>query len=483
MPTVQVPLFSPVYRNSNGVELTDDSYELMDGYLSEKGYTVSRPGLLERVDLGQGGAPVDGLFWWPQKKSMLAVCNNKIFRVENAGGTLVATDYTAVSGPGTFSRPVFSIGVDSNIVNPTYHGFICAGANILHASGLGVALSAFSLLADTDAPTFVSHVDFIDGYTLGTTGKGYFQFSDLNSPTSWAAASFASAMRNPDDIIALKVFARQIFLFGNSTTEIWENDGVNPFAPTAGGFLQTGIIAPHSVVADSNSLYWLDSSRRFASYSNGLLTQLATPYDAEIQRFGAVADCYGIRIEIAGVPLLLFQFPAQQRTLVYNTRGRNWCEWGSWDLTNARYLHWLGSSYAYSPEWGKHLVGGRDGSIHEMSEDYYSDNGEPIRLKRVTGHLDHGTTARKRSRELRIRIRRGEGPTASDSPKLAIRWNDDNRGWSNQKFVDLGKVGDRQMPIKIFPHGIYKTRQYEIVMSDAVPVTFGGAEEDIDVLR
>lgn len=482
MPTFQVPLFGPVYRNVKGIELTDDSYELMDGYLDEKGYTVSRPGLLQALDLGQGEVPVEGLFWWPQKRSVIAVCNNKIFRVENVGGTLTAVDYTAVSGPGTFSRPVFAIGVDSNIVTPTTYGFVCAGANILIASGIGTALSSFALVPDADAPTYVSHIDFIDGYVVATTGKGFFQYSDLNDPSSWSAASFATAMRNPDDILALKVFSRQIFLFGNLTTEIWENDGVSPFAPTPGGYLQAGIIAPHSVVTNDDAIYWLDNTRHFVSYSSGL-QRISTPYDAEIQSFDTVADCVGKRIEIAGKPFLVFQFPAEQRTLVLNTAQRTWSEWGSWDLANARYTHWLGSSYCYSPDWGMHLVGGRDGKIHKMSPNYYSDNGDLIRLKRTTGHIDYGTLARKRSKELRIRIQRGEGATVNDEPLMAIRWRDDNKQWSTQKFIGLGKVGDNRSPITIYPYGIYRTRQYELIVSDSVPVTFGGAEEDVDLLR
>lgn len=482
MPTVKVPLFTPVYRNVDSVELNDKNYELIDGYLDELGYSIRRPGLLLAKDLGYGtNFPIEALFWWPQKSVALAVCNNKVFKLTYPGSTLMSTDITT-NGPGSQATPTFTVGVDSNVSAPVLYGLIAAGGAIIQGNGTGSTISNFATLADVDAPTTVSHVDFIDGYVLATTGKGMFQYADVNAPTSWSALSFATAMRNPDTLRALKVFNRQIFLFGQVTTEIWENDGVTPFAPTPGGFLEYGTLSPNSVVSGSNGLFWLDHNRHFVAFRGGNVEMVSNPYDKEIGEFSDVSDCIGFKIEVKGKPFIMWQFPTEARTLVYNIIDNNWSEWRYWDSSVNEYSHFLGKSYCYSPEWGVHLVGSRiDSKIYFLSPSYLTDNTNPIRLKKVTGHIDYGTTAKKRCNELRIKAKRGDG-VSGGAGVLMLRWNDDNKGWSNQHELSLGSVGENETVIRFHPRGVYRTRQYEVTVTDAVNVIFGDAEEDLDIL-
>jgi hypothetical protein len=481
--TLPCPIFSNIYRNVEGIELSDESYSLIDGYVDELGYAVKRPGLQTILDLGQGtNRPVEGLFWWAQKSCAIVVCNNKIFKLSYTSGTLSATDITS-NAPGTAAMPVFCIGVDANVTAPVIYGLITTGSQIIEGHGTTTAISNFTTIADADAPTTVSHIDFIDGYLLATTGKGFFQFCDVNNPTSWQASSFATAMRNPDNIVALKVFNRQVFLFGQVSSEIWENDGASPFAPVPGGFIEIGIIAPYSVIASDDAIFWLDDKRHIVSYSSGNVARISSPYDNEIENFTTVSDCIGQRIDIKGQPFLLFQFPSAQRTLVYNILQKSWSEWNYWDNTYGEYQHFLGKSYCYCPEWGIRLVGSRlDSKILQLSPDFKTDDGRVIRYKKVSGHISYGTTLNKRSRELRIRAKRGEGISAGGEAFLSLRWNDDNRGWSNEVQYSLGKLGCNEIVIRMYPKGIYRTRQYEIVVTDSVGVSFGQAEEDLDLL-
>lgn len=482
MPTLPVPLFSPVYRNVDEEELSDESYELVDGYLDELGFTVKRPGMDLLLDLGLGSNhPIEGLFWWPQKSLGLAVCNNKIYKLTYPSGTLTATDITT-NGPGSASQPVFAVGVDSNVSAPVLYGIVAAGGIMTESHGTTNATSNFTTIADAQAPTMVSHVDFIDGYLVATTGKSMFQYSDVNAPLSWSALSFATAMRNPDTLKALKVFRRQIFLIGQVTTEVWENDGTTPFAPTPGGFFEVGTNSPNSVTVSDDGIYWLGHDRHFVGVMNGAIQKISTPYDKEIQGFSSVSDCLGYRIEIRGKPFLIFQFPTAERTLVYNVDEKNWQEWRYWDSAYGEYKHFIGKSYAYSPEWGLHLVGSRiDSKIYAFTPDAKDDDGTTIRFKKVTGHIDYGTTARKRSKRLRIRAKRGEGLNGGEAT-LMLRWNDDNRGWSNEVHLSLGSIGETETVIQCEPRGIYRTRQYEIVVTDSVGISFGRAEEEFDVL-
>lgn len=483
MPIVKVPLFSPVYQNVNGEELSDENYRLVDGYLNELGYTVKRPGLSQVLDLGYGtNFPIEGLFWWPLKQVVIAVANNKVHKIENISGTLTATDITS-NGPGTAGRPVFAQGVNSNVSTPTIYGILAAGGAMVEGHGTGLTISNFATISDGDAPTAVSHIDFIDGYLVATTGKTFWQWSDVNAPLSWTAASFASAMRNPDAIVALKVFRRIVVLLGQESTELWENNGTAPFAPTEGGFFDVGCIAPSSLVHTQHGLFWLSDERHFVKFDGSKVEEVSTPFDDVIHRFSAVADCFGMHVEIRGRPFIIWQFPTEERTLVLNATKGDWSEWANWDSSAGEYRQFLGKSHAYTPDWGMHLIGSRkDSKIYLFSPDYEDDAGEEIRFCRVSGHIDFGTLRKKRSKGMELRIKRGQGLPSGTEPVMTVRWNDDNRGWSNERTVSLGKLGDTEIVQQIDTRGIFKTRQYEFTVTDSVQLSFGSAEEEIEVL-
>jgi hypothetical protein len=482
MPTVKVPLFSAVYRGVNQEELSDLNYELIDGYVDELGFTNRRPGLVEVLDLGLGAnKPVEGLFWFPQKGFALAVCDNKIWKITSTSGTLSAEDITT-DGPGTAGPPSFCVGVDSNVTSPVIYGIIAAGGAMIEGHGVDDAISDFATIGDSDAPTAVSHIDFVDGYVLALTGKSFFQYSVVNDPTSWVAASFATAMRNPDDTQSMMVLKRQPVFVGQVTTEIWENDGASPFAPVEGGFHEVGTVAKYSLCKGDDSLFWLDHTRHFVQLKNGSIERISTPFDDEIQEFSSVSDCIGYQLQIKGKPFLIFQFPTEERTLAYNITKKDWGEWKFYDSSVGEYRHFLGKSYCYAPDWGLHLIGSRaESKIYSFTPDAKDDNGQPIRLQKTTGHLNYGTTARKRSKELRIRCKRGEGLNGADA-KMMIRWKDDNNRWANERMLSLGNIGETETVIRVDVRGAYRTRQYEIVVTDAVSVTFGDAEEDVEVL-
>jgi hypothetical protein len=322
----------------------------------------------------------------------------------------------------------------------------------------------------------------VDGYVLANTGRNTFQWSDVTAPTAWSALSFASAMRNPDNVKALKVFKRQVMLLGDVTTEVWENDGT-PFAPTPGGFYETGIIAPNSLVKTETSAMWLNSQRRFVEFNGGEPQAVVSAYDKDISNLTSVTDCYSYYVNMEGKPFVVFTFEADNKTFVYNPILKNWLEWSYYDSSSSSENMFLGGSYLYSPTWGKHLVGSReDSKIYYMSPSYKDDAGNTIRVRKVTGHIDFGTNARKRSRGLSLRLKRGEGLSSGIEPVLSIRWNDDNKGWSNEHTVSLGSLGDYEIVKSIDTRGLFRTRQYELIVTDSVSVSIGSAEEDIDIL-
>jgi len=69
-------------------------------------------------------------------------------------------------------------------------------------------------------------------------------------------------------------------------------------------------------------------------------------------------------------------------------------------------------------------------------------------------------------------------------PKLMIRWRDNNRAnWSNEHYISLGNIGETDLILRLKRLGVFRTRQFELVVTDVVAASFGDAEVDITVLR
>lgn len=475
METVKLPLGSPVYRNVVGEEVADLNSRIVSGYIDELQGIHRQPGLSQLADLNLGAnSEIDGLYWWEQQGYALCVSSQNVYKLTYSSGTLTATQIGATNTQlQTDTRVSFASDGD-NV-------YMANGGKIVHTDG-----SSLTTMGDSDAPDEVTHIAWLDGYLIANhASENRFYWSDVNNETSWNALSFASAAGNADYITSIKVVNREIYLIGPQTVEIWQNDGRTPFSRIPGGFIQTGAIAPYSVVFNGRGLMWLDENRHFVEFDGRSSRRITSTYDREVQGFSSITDAIGDRVEIAGQPFIIFHFPGENKTLVYNVATEGWSEWGYYVGPGNSYSRWLGNNVIYAPAWGFHLVGDRsDSLLHRMSPDYYDDNGAEIRLYHLTGHVDHGTHRRKRSREVRVRIRRGslDNSTTTDS-YIMLRWRDDNQRWSNEHRISLGKIGESEIFRRIQTRGTYRTRQYELTCTDGVPVMYIDAEEDVDFLR
>lgn len=473
MPEVMLPITGPAYRNVDEQGLESASAIVQDAYVNELDWTEKRPGLTLFVDLGTG-AGVDGLYWWDNAGKVVAVSNGQIFTLSNVGiATNVTGDALAVGTPVTFSP-----GANFRLDMANVGRIVC-----YYNTGTSI------YLADVDAPTQCSHVDFLDQYLLANEiGTGRFHWSDVNAPTVWQTASFATAEGKTDDLVALHVAYREIYLWGRETTEIWFNDGTTPFSRNPNVFIEHGLEAIYSLVPHttktSNSWFWLNQDRRLVRMTNRVPEAVSVPFDKILANFSTVADCRAFLLQVNNAPLYVMTFPTAGRTLVYNLLRNDWHEWGYWNPTTAVYDAYRGQVACYARAWNKHLVGDRtNGKIYTASRDIFTDNGATIRTARRTGVYDHGTSVRKRSFQNVIRFKRSVANQSTSDPKVTIRKNKDGKGWEQEQSYSLGQVGQHEPYIKDMGSGIYRTCQLEIVHSDDSDFVMMGGKEIIEVLQ
>lgn len=472
MPTTKLPIFSPIQKGVDGIELSDDNFSLFDGYRTLTGGTTKRPGskaiFTASAALGVG---VDGLFYWAEKDVVMLCGGGDIYQLTYISNTPVVTKLT--------STPLLNQGSPVSMTVDGTNFYAANGGRIVYTPIGGSA----TYIADVDAPTSVSQIAFLDGYILAIDSSNKFYWSDVNAGTSWNSLSFATAAGSPDLVSALKVFNREIYLIGQRSIEIWENDGTTPFSRIPGGFIQSGCSAPNAVIEDENALYWLDENRRLVRFAGKTVERLSTRFDRELQGLSKVSDALAFKIQIDGYVFFVFTFPYADRTLVYNQTVDDWGEWGKWVSSSADYERYVGNSYCYAEKWGLHLMGRRDSLIaSELSKVYPDDDGDMIRLARTTGHIDNGTSKTKQCNEMRFRAKRGVG-LFDRTPKLMIRYKLNNRTWSNIKEFSLGNIGEYDLILKDLRRHQYETKQYEFTATDAVDVVFSNAEEDVEVLR
>lgn len=469
--TEKLPLFGDAYKNADEIETNEQSVVLYDGWRDELGGVHRRPGLSSWVDLGTSAA-IDGLYDWVAQSLLVAVSGGRVFTVNSSA---IVTERTgATLTPGV---PV-SFATDGSYL------FMAAGGQIVYLDP-GTAVAAY--VTDPQAPTAVTHVGFVDGYIVApTVGSGQFNWSDVNDSLNWSAVNFATAEGSPDSTIAMLIKERELYFFGSESVEVWENVGDSTtFTRVPGGLLQEGCGAVYSIVSTENFTFWLSPNSQFKRYSGRAIETVSSPYDKELQSFGTISDCRAYRLDIVGRTFLVFTFPIENRTLVYNVTNDNWSEWGQWSPAANAYNAWAGNCITFSPRHRATFVGDRaTGLMYIMSEETLTDNGAAIRLATLSGHVDHGTSVRKRNNRLRLRAKVGASSQLTTESEIMIRWKDNNKDWSNIKTISLGAAGPRNMLIEIEPRGIYRTRQWEISATDLYsPIVLVDAEEDLDFLR
>jgi hypothetical protein len=455
--------FGGMYRNADESAIQGFSAGLADGYINEFGALCRRPGLLEWGDVGTG-APIDGLYYWKTQECVIAVSDGKIYKAATVSGTF---DNVTGDALETGGRPTFADYGDSL--------YIANGGQIVKLGTSGTT----AYLTDVDAPTTVTHVGILDTYLLANnTDTGQLWYSAVMDPDTWEG-DYGTAEAKPDDVTGLYIDGAEINLLGAETIEVWRNDGATPFVPNTNAITRRGVVAPYSFVIADGFRYCLDQGRRFVRIESRTPIEVSQAVASYIQGFDTVTDCMADEIVVDGKPWIILHFPTEGKTLAYNyraTAGHEWSRWGYWD---GEYKRWLGNCFAYVDDWNLSLVGDyRTGKIYKMSSSYYDDDGQTIRTCMRTAHIDHGTLAYKRSSEMLFKLKRTAYTGTQDY--LLLRWRDNGQThWSNEQRISLKRMGDVDYIGRLTRLGRYRTRQYEVVLSDATALSLVSAEETV----
>lgn len=268
-----------------------------------------------------GSGPGRGLH--VMKNKLYAVSSNQLYRISSTG---TATALGTVNG----STPVFWADNGTQLA-------------ISSAGRLSVFDGTVLPVTDPDIASPLGAIDFIDSYLVGVhEGTGQFICSALEDFTDYDPLDFATAEGAPDDLITLIVDHRSIFLLGNDSSELWDNEPQGagfPFVRIPNGFIEIGGAAKYGICKQDNSIFWLANDRTFRRLTGGT-PERVSQHGVELawRKFGTVSDARCYAYTLNGHLCVAVVFPSENSTWVYDCTTTEWHERESypgnaWDVS------------------------------------------------------------------------------------------------------------------------------------------------------
>lgn len=323
-------------------------------------------------------------------------------------------------------------------------------------------------------------VRYLDGY-LVFNRPGTQQFYITGAlDLAVDALDFASAEAVPDLLVSALVDHRELWLFGETSTEVFGNTGnVDfPLERINGATLEVGCAAKHSPAKLDNSIVWLGSDER-----GGAMVWRAQGYqparisthalEEELRTYSTISDAQGYSYQESGHSFYVLTFPTANKTWCYDAATGQWHERAYRTSANDLIRHRSNCHVFYDR---KHLVGDfENGKIYQLDLDTYSDNGDVIfRAKSMQHFVSDGK--RQFFSSFEADMEAGVGNANDSDPQAWLRWSDDGgNSWSATVTMSMGKVGESKKRMKRNRLGMGRDRVFEISTTAKAKVVLQGA--------
>lgn len=395
------------------------------------------------------------------------VADGRMFFV--VGSTLyeVATDGTATDR-GTLSTGSGRVGMASNRTQ------LC----IVDGSNLYVFTFSTNTLTTVSSTAWLgsNEVVEIDGYFVFVDpGTDQFYLSAIDDGTSLDALDFSSADSGPDDIVTHKASHRQLWLFGEQTTEIWINSGGAdfPFARYGSYTLDVGCVGQWAACNAADTVVWIGKTKRgqgIVYMANGNQPQRISTVAVE-QALAESTDLSAATMwayQVEGHEFIGINAPGVDTTWVYDAAVDQWHERGEW---NAGWDQ-LRCSHVVS-FGGEHYAGDEFGEIVRFDTSTYDLNGRVLVRERTWPHLVHPSMEPVSYRGLELSATTGYGGSIT----LEIS-NDGGYNFGPPLQRSLGATGRWLQRVRWNALGSARNRVFRLRQSSAVPFGINGAVVD-----
>jgi hypothetical protein len=431
---------------------------------------------------GQGVSAPKALFWTPGLSVFSALPNGPVRGSIEINGRAFAVGgpdliELASDGTQTVRGIIANDGLPVSIAKSNIQLLIVsAGRAYCYTLATNVLTEVTSQLVGAPAQAVYS-----DGYFIVSfQNSNKFQISNLLDGTTWDALFVNAVSVFPDNIVALAVNHRELWVFGERHTQPYQDTGsAEIFDVIPSGLIEKGCAAAFSPCLLDNSVFWVDEDdrgARMAWRSNAYTPQrVSTPaVEADLATYADVSGMTTYAYQDGGHLCWEIYIPGAQWSWVYDVSEGAWHKRAEW-VKNAWKPHYS-QNYVYA--FGKHLVGDwNTGNLYEMNVANMTDNGLPIRrYRRAPTIINEG--ARLFHAELTFYMRTGLGPQPplTDGagnprpPQCMLRWSDDSgQTWSNEYWHNCGFAGQYSTRVIYRRLGQSRYRVYEWSATDPIP--------------
>jgi hypothetical protein len=399
---------------------------------------------------------------------------------------------TGIPGGAT----VQSIDFNANTITMSVPATASPGAETITVTAL-----SFGRITD---PAFLGadRVAFIEGWLIfnqpGT--RTFYTNAPVPYTLAFAGAFYALKDSSSDNLATLFENNREAWLIGERTSEVWYNSGGVNFAFTRlpGIGPQIGCAAKHSITRAGRDLLWLAKNEQGENivvmtqqYSWERISTHAIEH--AIASYPVVSDAVGYSYQEEGHLFYVLSFPTADTTWVIDLTTSEkmgepqWHQRLSFDPNLGVYHRHKSNCYVDFADL--RLVGDyQTGQIYQMSRQFFTDAGAPIRCQRRTPHI-WSKENRKRvfMSQLQVEFTPGVGLSIGQgvNPQAMLRWsNDGGFTWSNEHWATIGQIGQTRNRAIWRRLGYARDRVFELNYSDPTArdiigaTLFGEAEDD-----
>lgn len=424
---------------------------------------IGTPGLRRLQELPNAPAEIRGLQRF--KKRLFVVSGNKVYSFNEAW------ERTEVGTIGTSTGPV------STVVSTSQMMLVDGATGYVYDE----PSNAFVEITDVEFPKGARRASYLDGMGIvESTGTEQFSFSKIGDFRQWDGLDFASAEGAPDNIVSHIVDHRELWLFGESTTEIYVNtsDGL---ARNGNAFVEVGCAAAFSPAKLDNSIMWLGRDEagqgtiwRAQDYRPVRVSDFGVEF--AIGKYSRIDDAIAYRYQQDGHLFYVLTFPTADATWVYDVATNSWHERAGLRTSDGSLHRHRSNCHEFFA--GVHVVGDfENGRMYALDLNVFDDDGVPQMALRQSATLAenqrqifYGT--------LQVDIEPGVGLADGQGadPKMMLRYSDDaGRTYSNRRESTMGKIGETLARCRWNRLGRGRNRVWEVSITDPVKRIITGA--------
>lgn len=433
----QIGILSGIYTDSAGDFRSSYPVNLIPVPKDEgisKGYLRPADGVVQQ---GVGpGIDRGGINWMG---THYRVMGTRLVSISSAG---VVSDLGDVGGTGEVS---FDYSFDRLA--------IASGGSLYYLAGTTLSKVTTALIG------IVLDVIWVDGYFMTTDGE-FLVVTELGDPFTVNPLKYGSSEADPDPVVALIKLKNEVYALNRNTIEVFDNIGGDlfPFQRIEGAQIQKGPVGTHACCEFVDAIAFLGSGRNEAPGiyigTNSVATKISTrEIDQILLQYTEAELALSVlesRID-KGHQHLWVSLP--DRTLVYDLAGSTAVQQPLWfTLTSgldgfsqyrARNLVWVHEKWMCGDPTSTKF-GYLDVSLSTQYGDMARwEFGTTIVYNESMGAIFH---------QLELVCLTGRVALGID-PTISTSYSIDGENWSQEKFINVGSIGNSTKRIVWFQQG------------------------------